>query len=124
MSYFGWSGMGLTHGTMGGTGDKHWSEDEKFVKELNEKMGKNQEMNLCDAIVVLENHNKWRQGDDSIAATNPKELTRALDAAINLLKGLNKNCPPQAQERNRTILTPALIRGRVLMGARDDLATK
>ena len=39
-----------------------------------------------EALKVLTDHQKWRLGDDSVEATNPKELTKAIDLAIKLLK--------------------------------------
>lgn len=44
-------------------------------------------MTLKQAIKVLERHNKWRLGAE-IKATEPKELTEAIEVAINILKGL------------------------------------
>ena len=46
-------------------------------------------MTLTQAINILEKHNKWRLGgkDNPI---DPKQLTEALEVAINLLKQLNK----------------------------------
>ena len=44
-------------------------------------------MNLNKAIEVLEAHNIWRKGADT-EPTDPKQLTEALEIAINLLKGL------------------------------------
>ena len=45
-------------------------------------------MTLPEAIKVLEDHNKWRLGDDTIEPTKPKLLTEALEIAIHLLKQL------------------------------------
>lgn len=35
-----------------------------------------------EALKVLEDHQKWRLGDDEVEATNPKELTKAIEVAI------------------------------------------
>lgn len=45
-------------------------------------------MTLPQAIEQLENYNKWRLGAD-IPQPNPKEITEALEIAINILKHLN-----------------------------------
>ncbi len=37
MSFFGWSGVALTHGTMGGTDGQHWTENKELMKEITEK---------------------------------------------------------------------------------------
>ena len=47
-------------------------------------------MTLKQAIKVLETHQKWRKGS-TIDRVTPKELTEALDIAVNLLKGLETN---------------------------------
>jgi hypothetical protein len=44
-------------------------------------------MSLIEAIKVLEQHQKWRLGDDAQPMTEPKQLSEALDIAINLLSG-------------------------------------
>lgn len=43
-------------------------------------------MTKKEALDILENHQKWRLGDDEVEATNPKELSNALDLAIECLK--------------------------------------
>ena len=43
-------------------------------------------MTKQEALKVLEDHQKWRLGDDGVDATNPKELTKAINFAIKLLK--------------------------------------
>ena len=45
-------------------------------------------MTLLEAIEILSNHQKWRKGADA-PATDPKQLTEALDIAINILIHLN-----------------------------------
>lgn len=42
-------------------------------------------MTLKQAIKILEDHNIWRLGADT-EPTKPKELTEALQIAINILK--------------------------------------
>ena len=44
-------------------------------------------MNLQEAIKNLEYYNKWRLGAE-LDQPNPKEITEALEIAINLLKQL------------------------------------
>lgn len=44
-------------------------------------------MNLQEAIKTLEYYNKWRLGAE-LDQPNPKEITEALEIAINLLKQL------------------------------------
>ena len=43
-------------------------------------------MTKQEALKVLENHQQWRLGDDSIEQTDPKELTKALEFVIEYLK--------------------------------------
>ena len=45
-------------------------------------------MRLLEAIEILSNHQKWRKGANA-PATDPKQLTEALDIAINILTHLN-----------------------------------
>lgn len=47
-------------------------------------------MTKQEALKVLTDHQKWRLGDDSVEATNPKELTKALRIAIDFLEKSNK----------------------------------
>lgn len=39
-------------------------------------------MTKQEALKILTDHQKWRLGDDEVEATNPKELTRAIEVAI------------------------------------------
>ncbi len=39
-------------------------------------------MKIEEAIEILENHNKWRRGDDDIPMTNPKLLGLAIDLVV------------------------------------------
>lgn len=49
-------------------------------------------MNLQEAVIVLKEHNGWRQGKHD-RATHPKELTEALEIAITLLEPMiSKPC--------------------------------
>ena len=48
---------------------------------------KKSEMTLQEAIQTLEYYNKWRLGAE-LDQPNPKEITDALEIAINLLKHL------------------------------------
>lgn len=43
-------------------------------------------MKIEKVIKILEKHNKWRRGDDTIEATDPKTLGKALDNAISYLE--------------------------------------
>ena len=45
-------------------------------------------MTLLEAIEILSNHQKWRKEAET-PATNPKQLTEALEIAINILTHLN-----------------------------------
>ena len=36
--------------------------------------------------LILENHQKWRRGDDSVPMTDPKELSESLDVTLELLR--------------------------------------
>lgn len=45
-------------------------------------------MTLQHAIKVLEAHQEWRTGGDG-EPTDPKDLTEAMDIAINILNQLN-----------------------------------
>lgn len=39
-------------------------------------------MTLQEAVAILENHNKWRRGDDTIKMAEPKELGIAIDLIV------------------------------------------
>lgn len=43
-------------------------------------------MKLEGVIKILENHQKWRRGDDSVPMTDPKELGESLDVTLELLR--------------------------------------
>ena len=45
-------------------------------------------MNTSEAIKILKEHQEWRLGGDN-KATNPKDLTKAIDTAIKILKQSN-----------------------------------
>jgi len=63
MSYFGWSGLALTHGSMGGTDGKHWTEDEKTMKEVTEKykeMTPMQPNPVKEALEAIDSPNLWK----------------------------------------------------------------
>ena len=40
-----------------------------------------------EAIEILENHNRWRRGDDNVKETDPKLYGMALDKAIEVMTG-------------------------------------
>jgi hypothetical protein len=42
-------------------------------------------MTLKQAHKVLSKHQKWRKGDERVKQTTPKELTQAMDIAIEVL---------------------------------------
>jgi hypothetical protein len=46
-------------------------------------------MTIEKAIEILDNHNKWRKGNDEISMTEPKILSKAIDTIINFHK---KHC--------------------------------
>jgi hypothetical protein len=46
-------------------------------------------MTLPEAIQILEHHNQWRQGAE-IPQLDPKQITEAIEVAIQLLKGLTQ----------------------------------
>ena len=43
-------------------------------------------MELKDAILVLEQHNKWRKGDDDTPMINPTALGKAIDIVLKQVK--------------------------------------
>ena len=43
-------------------------------------------MTLKGAITVLENHNKWRRGDETIEMPNPSVLGMAIDIILKKVK--------------------------------------
>lgn len=45
-------------------------------------------MTLTTAIKILEHYQKWRKGEIDDIHYTPKELSEAIDIAINLIKGL------------------------------------
>lgn len=38
-----------------------------------------------EALELLQKHNRWRRGDDSVEMANPSELGRAVDEACRVL---------------------------------------
>lgn len=38
-----------------------------------------------EALELLQKHNRWRRGDDSVEMANPSELGRAIDVACRVL---------------------------------------
>lgn len=38
-----------------------------------------------EALELLQRHNRWRRGDDSVGMTNPSELGLAIDVACRVL---------------------------------------
>lgn len=55
--------------------------EEKTTLELS-----NDDVEIKQAIEILEIHNKWRRGDDTIPMTNPTELGIAIDVIVTYLK--------------------------------------
>jgi hypothetical protein len=43
-------------------------------------------LKIKKAVEILENHNKWRRGDDSINIENPKILGNAIDLVVKEMK--------------------------------------
>lgn len=43
-------------------------------------------MTLNEAIVIIENHNKWRRGDDTVKPTKPTEYGIAIDILLDAVK--------------------------------------
>ena len=39
-------------------------------------------MKIQEAVALLENHNKWRRGDDTLEMADPKELGIAIDLMV------------------------------------------
>ena len=39
-------------------------------------------MTIHEAVALLENHNKWRRGDDTLEMADPKELGIAIDLMV------------------------------------------
>ena len=39
-------------------------------------------MTIEQAVKILSDHQKWRLGDDTIEATNPKDLTEAINIIL------------------------------------------
>ena len=55
-------------------------------------------MNLNEAIIIIENHNKWRRGDDTVKSTDPQEYGIAIDILLNKVKE-----KPASNRKARTI---------------------
>ena len=47
-------------------------------------------MTLQEAVKLLESHNKWRRGDDSLDMAEPKELGIAIELIIEHFKTKEK----------------------------------
>ena len=45
-------------------------------------------MKLHKALKILDNHNKWRRGDDDYPMAHPTELGKAIDTIINEYQNL------------------------------------
>lgn len=45
-----------------------------------------QKMDIREAVLILEQHNKWRKGDEDVVMVNPRTLSSAIDIAIKKLK--------------------------------------
>lgn len=43
------------------------------------------DMTEREALELLQKHNRWRRGDDSVEMANPSELGRAIDVACRVL---------------------------------------
>ena len=43
-------------------------------------------MSLVDAIIILENHQKWRLGDDDMPFVESKTLTEAIEVILFNIK--------------------------------------
>jgi len=43
-------------------------------------------MKITEALQILKDHQKWRRGDDSIEATNPKQLGIAIDVILDAVE--------------------------------------
>lgn len=39
-------------------------------------------MTLQEAVTLLENHNKWRRGDDTLGMVEPKDLGMAIELIV------------------------------------------
>jgi|TARA_R110002033_G_C3813193_1_gene232350 hypothetical protein len=39
-------------------------------------------MTLQEAVTLLENHNKWRRGDDTLEMAEPKDLGMAIELIV------------------------------------------
>jgi len=45
-------------------------------------------MKLKKALKILDNHNKWRRGDDDYPMAHPTELGKAIDTVVNEYQNL------------------------------------
>jgi len=70
-------------------------------------------MDIKKAIKVLDNHQRWRLGDEKITQTNPRELTESIDLILKEVKkshlhGINnmfsKHCPLCEEETTHRII--------------------
>ena len=43
-------------------------------------------MTLQEAVKLLESHNKWRRGDDTLEMAEPKDLGKAIDLIVKHFK--------------------------------------
>ena len=56
-------------------------------------------MDIIDAVNILERHNKWRRGAD-IEMENPKEIGEAIDLVVNKLRKLGYDGQRRGKEDN------------------------
>ena len=48
-------------------------------------------MTLQEAVTLLENHNKWRRGDETLEMAEPKDLGMAIELIVEHFN--TKECP-------------------------------
>lgn len=57
-----------------------------LTREIMKILSSKNTKELDDAIEVLNNHNKWRRGDDNSTPTDPTKLGISIDIILNYLK--------------------------------------
>lgn len=55
----------------------------------------------ANALQVLKAHQAWRLGAEDVPATDPKELTAALEVAIRLLDTTRRKCDIRRRKRTK-----------------------
>mgnify|MGYP001824016901 CR=1 FL=1 len=66
-------------------------------------------MTLQEAVTLLENHNKWRRGDDTLEMAEPKDLGMAIELIVEHFNTKEKEMK-EVRETSKSFETQVLDR--------------